>query len=98
MRYIFTFVFGLALLLQGCAVGPDYHRPAVSGTDGGWSGGTSPDTAAADVSPWQSLGDPVLTQLIETAVAHNLDLREAEANLRAARAQRDAAAGRKLPE
>jgi NodT family efflux transporter outer membrane factor (OMF) lipoprotein len=98
MRYIFTSVFGLTLLLQGCAVGPDYHRPAVSGADAGWSAATSPDTAAVDVSPWQSLGDPMLTQLIEAAVAHNLDLREADANLRAARAQRDAAAGRKLPE
>jgi NodT family efflux transporter outer membrane factor (OMF) lipoprotein len=98
MRHIFTPVLGLALLLQGCAVGPDYHRPVVNGADGGWSAGTSPDTAPVDVSPWQSLGDPVLTQLIESALAHNPDLREAEANLRAARAQRDAAAGYKLPE
>jgi NodT family efflux transporter outer membrane factor (OMF) lipoprotein len=98
MRYVFTPMFGLALLLQGCAVGPDYHRPAFSGADAGWSAAVSPDTAPVDVSPWQSLGDPVLTQLIEAAVAHNLDLREAEANLRAARAQRDAAAGHELPE
>jgi NodT family efflux transporter outer membrane factor (OMF) lipoprotein len=51
-----------------------------------------------DASPWQSLGDPVLTDLIDAAVAHNLDLREAQANLRQARAQRDAVAGRRLPE
>jgi NodT family efflux transporter outer membrane factor (OMF) lipoprotein len=51
-----------------------------------------------DVAPWRSLGDPLLTELIEAAVAHNLDLREAQANLGAARAQRDAAAGHKLPE
>lgn len=98
MRYIFTLLFGFASLLQGCAVGPDYHRPAVEGGDAGWSAVTSPDTASVDVSPWRSLGDPGLTQLIEAAVAHNLDLREADANLRAARAQRDATAGHKLPE
>jgi NodT family efflux transporter outer membrane factor (OMF) lipoprotein len=98
MRYIHTSVFGLALLLQGCSVGPDYHRPPVTGTDAGWSAAIFPATGPVDVSPWQALGDPVLTELIETAVAHNLDLREADANLRAARAQRDAAAGRELPE
>ncbi|HEY6926765.1 MAG TPA: TolC family protein, partial [Steroidobacteraceae bacterium] len=98
MRYILPPVLGLALVLEGCAVGPDYHRPAVGGAESGWSTTISPDTAPVDVSPWQSLGDPVLTQLIEAALAHNLDLREAEANLRAARAQRDAVAGRKLPE
>jgi NodT family efflux transporter outer membrane factor (OMF) lipoprotein len=98
MHYRFTQVFGLALLLQGCTVGPDYHRPDVSGAVARWSAALSPDTAPVDVSPWQSIGDPVLTQLIEAAVAHNLDLREADANLRAARAQRDAAAGDKLPE
>lgn len=98
MRYSFASVLGSILLLQGCTVGPDYHRPAVSGTNTGWSAATSPDTAPVDISPWQSLGDPLLTQLIEAAVTHNLDLREADANLRAARAQRDAAAGHELPE
>src|SRR3569833_4408765 len=98
MRPTFAPVLGFALLVQGCTVGPDYHRPGVAGADAGWSAAASPDTAPMDVSPWQSLGDPVLTQLIEAAVAHNLDLREADANLRAARAQRDAAAGHKLPQ
>ena len=96
-----TFVpmFALGLVLHGCAVGPDYHRPAVSGVDGGWTpAARASDNAPVDVTPWRSLGDPALTGLIDEAVAHNLDLREAQANLRAARAQRDAAAGHKLPE
>lgn len=89
----------LAVVLQGCTVGPDYHRPAVAGADASWTKAASAsDTAPVDVAPWRSLHDPVLTELIETAVAHSLDLREAQANLRAARAQRDAAAGHKLPE
>src|SRR3569833_3554365 len=98
MRHTFAPVLGFALVVQGCTVGPDYHRPGVAGADAGWSAAASPDTAPMAVSPWQSLGDPMLTQLVEAAVAHNLDLREAEANLRAARAQRDAVAGRKLPD
>jgi NodT family efflux transporter outer membrane factor (OMF) lipoprotein len=84
------------IALQGCAVGPDYHRPVVSGAQGDWSAPVN--TSAVDISPWKSLGDPALMDLLEAAVAHNLDLREAQANLREARAQRDAAAGRKLPE
>lgn len=96
MRYI---VFALALVFQGCTVGPDYHRPTVTGVDGSWTAAArASDSAPVDVAPWHSLGDPVLTGLIEEAVTHNLDLREARANLRAARAQRDAAAGHELPE
>lgn len=86
----------LALVLQGCAVGPNYHRPAVAGAGAQWV--TPTDTAAFDTVPWRSLGDPQLTDLIDAAVAHNLDVREAEAHLREARAERDAAAGRRLPE
>ena len=87
--------------LQGCSVGPEYHRPSVQGADkGDWLTTTAnpTDTGALDLSPWHDLGDPVLMDLLEAAVTHNLDLREAEANLRDARAQRDVAAGHKLPE
>jgi NodT family efflux transporter outer membrane factor (OMF) lipoprotein len=96
-------VFGpaltLGLVLGGCAVGPDYHRPAVVGTDSNWTAGASAaSNAPVDVAPWSALDDAVLTGLIEAAVAHNLDVREAQANLRAARAQRDAAAGHELPD
>jgi NodT family efflux transporter outer membrane factor (OMF) lipoprotein len=98
MRYSIP-VLALGLVLQGCTVGPDYHRPTVAGADGQWSQAAAAVNAApVDVTPWQALGDTALTGLIEAAVAHNLDLREAEANLRAARAQRDAAAGHKLPQ
>jgi NodT family efflux transporter outer membrane factor (OMF) lipoprotein len=89
----------LTVVLPGCTVGPDYHRPAVAGTDAGWSkAAPASNTAPIDVAPWHALNDPMLTELIEAAVAHNLDIREAQANLRAARAQRDAAAGRELPQ
>jgi NodT family efflux transporter outer membrane factor (OMF) lipoprotein len=90
----FAVIFTVAL--QSCAVGPNYHRSDVSGAQGQW---TAPvNTSAMDTDPWRSLGDPVLSDLVEAAVAHNLDLREAQANLREARAQRDVAAGRRLPE
>ncbi len=82
--------------LQGCTVGPEFQRPALADTRGAWV--AQADTSPLDNSPWQSLQDPILTDLIKAAVAHNLDLREAHANLREARAQRDAVAGRRLPE
>jgi NodT family efflux transporter outer membrane factor (OMF) lipoprotein len=86
----------LALALPACTVGPDYKRPAVAGETGHWiapSGGSPADLAA-----WRALGDPSLSALIDRAMAANLDIREAEARLREARAARDAAVGRQLPE
>lgn len=92
---------GLPLLfllpfLAGCTVGPDYERPEVAGGNASWS--ATADTAAIDLEPWRKLGDPMLVELIERAARHNLDLRQAEARLREARAGRDAAAGRRLPD
>jgi len=84
------------LAVQGCTVGPDYQRPTIAGAGGDWA--VPADPSPIDTAPWRSLEDPVLTDLIEAAVAHNPDLREAEARLRQARAERDAIAGRKLPD
>jgi NodT family efflux transporter outer membrane factor (OMF) lipoprotein len=85
-----------ALVLAGCTVGPDYKRPAVAGATGQWI--ATANSAPVDVAAWRALGDPVLSGLIDQAMAANLDIREAEARLREARAARDAAVGRQLPE
>lgn len=74
----------LALLLAGtlsaCSVGPDYVRPTVD----------SPQTwrteypAAAEVANtrwWEQFGDPVLDNLIETALQENKDVRIAAARM-----------------
>lgn len=75
----------LPLLAAACTVGPDYHRPAVIGEAGGW---TAPgNTAPVDLTPWKALGDPVLNDLIDRALAANSDIAEAEGRLREARAQ-----------
>lgn len=85
-----------AVLLLGCTVGPDYHRPTVAGADNSWIAPVDTSTITSD--PWRPLDDPVLTDLLQAAATHNLDLRAAQANLRESRAQRDAAAGQRLPE
>ncbi len=85
----------LVLALAGCAVGPDYKRPEIVVAPE-WHTPTA--SGAVDLVWWRGLGDPLLTRLIEDAAAHNLDLREADARLREARANRDAARGGRLPE
>ena len=91
-----SLIVALPLLAAGCTVGPDYHRPATAGATGGW---IAPANASPiDPTPWQSLGDPLLATLVDRALAANPDIAEAEGRLREARAMRDAAAGRALPE
>lgn len=105
MRIICLFALALPTL-TACTVGPDFERPAVTGADGGWTepGGEGPEGVGpdapgpVDAEPWRALGDPVLTDLVEAAIAANLDIRQADARLREARAGMDAAAGARLPQ
>jgi multidrug efflux system outer membrane protein len=76
-------------ILSGCAVGPNYHRPETP-VDSHFANAGEPGFAQGDPveSYWAGFADPMLTSLVEDALAHNKDLRVAEANLRAARAAR----------
>lgn len=75
-----------SLLLAGCAVGPDYERPAVA-TPAAWrsvpaaspADGAGP--ALADLAWWTLFADPVLDQLVAAALANNHDLRIAAARI-----------------
>jgi outer membrane protein, multidrug efflux system len=75
--------------LSGCAVGPDYHRPETP-VDPQFANAAEPGLAAGDAveNYWLGFSDPMLSNLVEDALAHNKDLAVAEANLRAARAAR----------
>lgn len=87
-----------ALLLGACAVGPDYREAPPVETGSGWTHPSGADGAQVDLSAWwKSLGDPVLDRLVTTALSDNLDLRQAEARIREARALRDRAAGGYAP-
>jgi NodT family efflux transporter outer membrane factor (OMF) lipoprotein len=90
------------IIVSGCAVGPDYHAPAIS-TPKAWHtalrGGlndTPADTAQL-ANWWNTLNDPLLVQLIQAAVANNLDLKQAQARLREARARRGASEAERFP-
>jgi multidrug efflux system outer membrane protein len=75
--------------LGGCAVGPNYHRPDTP-VDTHFANAGEPGFAETEAVEhyWTGFGDSMLTGLINDALAHNTDLRAAEANLRAARAAR----------
>src|SRR5580692_5982179 len=81
-----------ALALSGCAVGPNYHRPAVQTPTAfhapDVTQGTEPQTTSfADLPWWQVFHDPQLQDLIRTALKQNYDLQLAVERVSAARAQ-----------
>ena len=89
----------LLIGIQGCAVGPDYRPPELT-MPGAWAqrdqvGVTS---APADLAAWwRGFRDPVLDTLIDRAIAKNLDLKIALANVREARALRGVAGADQFP-
>lgn len=85
----------LVMALAGCAVGPDYQRPASPAASAAWMEPAA--QGAVDPAWWHQFDDPQLTALVERALKSSPDLLEAEARLREARANRDAAAGGRLP-
>jgi outer membrane protein, multidrug efflux system len=80
----------IAGLLAGCAVGPNYKRPTVNvPTD--YRQSMAAETAAAsslgNENWWQVYQDPVLVQLIHTALQQNYDMRIAATRVLEAQAQ-----------
>ena len=75
----------LALLAAGCAVGPNYERPAVDVPPSfRFDDGRSTEAAARELvnAPWWSLlQDPALDALIEEGLANNKDLAIAAARV-----------------
>lgn len=84
--------FCMATLLNGCMSNEIYKSPDLE-LPAHWKN-ASPHHAPPSVSQtdltlwWKTLGDPVLDQLIETALKNSPDLRSAAAQVREARAQK----------
>lgn len=81
------------LLVSACTVGPDYAGPpavlsAPGGTQGGFvRAGAETEASAVELADWwKVLGDPVLDELEQQALAGNPDLAAARARLDRARA------------
>ncbi len=75
----------LDLFLFGCAVGPDYKRPAVN-PPAVFRNSESATNSLGDLPWWQLFQDPVLKGLIQTALTNNYDLRIATARVEQSRA------------
>ncbi len=70
----------LALVLVGCMVGPNYHRPAVE-TPPSWRFEEKEVRDVANTAWWEQFNDSVLTELIQTALRENKDLKIATARV-----------------
>jgi NodT family efflux transporter outer membrane factor (OMF) lipoprotein len=99
-------VLAIAVLCNGCAVGPDYHRPSTPTPDR-FTRAPLPEAigAAADTHDaqrfvqeavprawWRAFQSPALDDLVQRALAHNPTIDAAQAALR--QAQEDVAAQR----
>ncbi len=81
-----------SILIGGCTVGPNYHRPAVQTPTAYHDLRESPQAqeqaaSFADLPWWQVFQDPQLQELIRTALKQNYDMQLATERINAARAQ-----------
>ncbi|MFO1461096.1 MAG: efflux transporter outer membrane subunit [Verrucomicrobiota bacterium] len=74
-----------ALLLAGCALGPNYKRPEVADPKSFRFGPPPTTNSFGDPGWWQVFQDPVLAGLIGTAITNNYDLKRAIARVEQAR-------------
>jgi multidrug efflux system outer membrane protein len=78
--------FLLAMPLSACMVGPDYRRPEVD-VPTAWRLEEAEAREISNIAWWDQFQDPVLSDLVRTALANNKDLKIATANIDAAVAQ-----------
>jgi multidrug efflux system outer membrane protein len=70
----------VAVALAGCTVGPDYVRPETP-VPPAWRVDYARAADVANTRWWEQFGDPVLNELIETALRDNRDVRIAAARV-----------------
>jgi multidrug efflux system outer membrane protein len=76
------------LILAGCTVGPNYHRPSVDVPPAYRNADQSPPTPSlGDEKWWTVFQDAELQKLIRTALEHNYDVRVAASRILEAQAQ-----------
>src|SRR5215475_1529131 len=92
MRALAVAVLQASIIISGCKVGPNYHKPLVPIPDIYHGTGESQNVQAqagsfADLPWWEVFQDPVLQDLIRETLEHNYDLQLATERIVAARAQ-----------
>jgi outer membrane protein, multidrug efflux system len=87
------------LSLAGCAVGPNYKRPEVNAPAGFRDAANQVSTnSLADLPWWGVFKDPVLQDLVQTALTNNYDLRIILTRVDQARALQTQARAQFLPQ
>ena len=76
----------LIVFLSACKMGPDYTRPETTKADA-WRLTATTAESIANLPWWELLKDQALQQLVRTALAENLDLQIATANIEQFQAQ-----------
>jgi multidrug efflux system outer membrane protein len=99
-RFLFQ---GLAVLVGlvmfgGCAVGPNYQRPAVQSPENFRFAENQATNSLGDLPWWKVFRDPILQGLIGTALTNNYDLKQAVARVEQARDQASAVNAAFLPQ
>lgn len=91
-------IIGLVAAILAACAGPRPNTPsdAAVSAPAEWRDRATGEGAMA-AEWWQSFGDPALTQIVEHALAHNVDIAIAAARVEEARAQFGAARGQLLP-
>ncbi len=89
----------LAGLLPGCTVGPTYKRPDTPLPPSYAEPHAGAGLSDVDLASWwTAFGDPELGKLVSRAIAQNLDVANAAARIKEARAQERVAGAGTLPE
>jgi multidrug efflux system outer membrane protein len=86
-----------ALLLAGCAVGPDFKQPKVEAPQAFRDQAPSGDRSLADLAWWDVYRDPRLNELIRAALSEGYDARIAAARVEEARAIAAQVHGQRFP-
>jgi outer membrane protein, multidrug efflux system len=73
MRRLMAFSLCM-LLFSGCAIGPDYRRPAID-TPAAWRVEEREAKDLANTAWWEQFDEPVLNELIYTALKENKDVK-----------------------
>jgi len=76
-----------SILLCGCALGPNYKRPTVDTPPTYRFGPSEATNSFGDLPWWQVFQDPILQDLIRTALTNNYNLKQAFARVEQARQQ-----------
>jgi multidrug efflux system outer membrane protein len=91
-------VVGSLAILGGCALGPSYKRPAIDTPAAYRFAETQGTNSLGDLPWWQVFKDPILQDLIRTALTNNYDLKQAVSRVEQARQQVTVARAPLLPQ